>query len=1553
MGKDGEMNGIELSEALAIDERATARAAEQVDDETLSKDPGEADAISEGVERRPIPHGAVIIHTPEETIWEALSGHGPDFKRLPRSEWDLLLGIASTAFAGILQGELGRLVQQDKRSVPKRTDSLVEKGYAAKRTTSIRGMKTSKLWLKALAPKLPQESLMKTEGSMDMVFSRTHLVDNLEPVPWHSRWSQDIIDYSALASTVMALCKSWEVIRLNDLKAKLGVIGKRWQMKIVSKLCRFLNARGAIQYVAARLENRVFKDCIRFERDMTARDWSMYLATGKRATKSDSRATAESKTDAAVGVGSTAISDRALQTQITAHCPIWDQDIPFVVGVERILRHFGLDGSYNLHFCFLTMGVHFTRYISSITSALSVADVQPIHLSHLAVHCEHQRQGKIASFRYFQKPLANGRSHSVSWLYSTDGATTGPPLIPYDKKNTLSRIIGLVCKDSSKTSTRQEQRHQADVTAANRNSEVQEFTPPKQVEPETTTESQLPAGRKRGRPKSTKLIAEQQSSSDTRAGLENRKWICEKCGGSWKNDIGLKYHVEKSKTPCNPNFVAAASNAKMPKTALTLGSQQLSIDESRSYQARGILYTKLLQKNPPPAQHRNRLAATPKPPIVLGDDCLNLDWKYPTLVPFAAVLPVHNISAKKRVQGGFLVGLTEPRGVASIRPRNRDSNIDQGLNRASAEATKTEQTQLVELPDISEYPELASDSEQATKGPSRTVAETIRALLERFQGALPGLPSLHTLILKHGAEFSLPQTATIADIETAIKKLIKSREIVTHWQRFRSKSGTIAKLQILTLPNIDFHSSVVASLVDEMKSVYPEPLYQPANTERVETAPPSTPSTRRSLGNGVAVLDAPVYAAQVDARRKQHVPDSNSPKSLKPIERILKGSKRDLSRGYSSPTTAKRSRQAKNNVYGLSVLIDVPSIMQSRGMTHNARLESSWLGKLVDGAKWKMDSSQKPPKQTLTWYRSESYSSSQREYGGFAKLIRECSHLEALHPALALNPRQTGHQLAFFTITGGTSRPLEDQTISWAPNAQFKQQSFMHAVDLHGSDEEYFDDELIPEERVPLQTLAHQQRSALATRRLKSIARYSRDTSKMDEILLASPLIHHEEVLAGFIAVRTLLGGSEKSIDWGILLQIFPDYSLIGLRQFWARARKDHASLIAKTTENFQHNVIDAFAANQLPLIDYDDIENYDWGRVVSWTAELFSRQRCAIPRSRQVLTQTYSLVDDELGEDDWKERFFHPQSSIFARFDAATSECAAVPVHPITPSANAKDMSIARSWIRAICITSDTVYSAQELRQQLDQLPVQTPNANAVLKLAVDELIKEKVICKAKRGPSQQKSYRLNESYLSLLAKLSQSQKFDEAASFKERLDISFRSKKSMRVPFSLDDGSTMALLNMQASGRIKVSGTNVPYIPLGFEPGNYESRKLSKSSFHFDVEVRPTTSYKYNEDIGPLKGIQHAAIPLKGPCGQLPQWVDIFQALNNARWQQILEAASFMLSTRGSMSLEGFRHALSPVLEEFEAKLVMQWGHDTGILRFENNQCHVAEWWWLIASK
>jgi hypothetical protein len=87
----------------------------------------------------------VRLFTTEHRMWQAVAGHSADFKQIPAMEFQALCVIASFREAGIAQPDLVQLTGQDKRSLPKRTDVLAEKGYIEKIPVFIKKHKTSLL----------------------------------------------------------------------------------------------------------------------------------------------------------------------------------------------------------------------------------------------------------------------------------------------------------------------------------------------------------------------------------------------------------------------------------------------------------------------------------------------------------------------------------------------------------------------------------------------------------------------------------------------------------------------------------------------------------------------------------------------------------------------------------------------------------------------------------------------------------------------------------------------------------------------------------------------------------------------------------------------------------------------------------------------------------------------------------------------------------------------------------------------------------------------------------------------------------------------------------------------------------------------------------------------------------------------------------------------------------------------------------------------------------------------------------------------------------------
>jgi hypothetical protein len=83
------------------------------------------------------------LHASQNRVWQALTGHSIDLKKVPNMEFILLSIIAAHGPEGVTQPELRRISKQDKRSVPHRTSELARKGYIVKGGVQAIGSRTS------------------------------------------------------------------------------------------------------------------------------------------------------------------------------------------------------------------------------------------------------------------------------------------------------------------------------------------------------------------------------------------------------------------------------------------------------------------------------------------------------------------------------------------------------------------------------------------------------------------------------------------------------------------------------------------------------------------------------------------------------------------------------------------------------------------------------------------------------------------------------------------------------------------------------------------------------------------------------------------------------------------------------------------------------------------------------------------------------------------------------------------------------------------------------------------------------------------------------------------------------------------------------------------------------------------------------------------------------------------------------------------------------------------------------------------------------------------
>ncbi|KAK3997685.1 hypothetical protein QBC44DRAFT_354693 [Cladorrhinum sp. PSN332] len=449
--------------------------------------------------------------------------------------------------------------------------------------------------------------------------------------------------------------------------------------------------------------------------------------------------------------------------------------------------------------------------------------------------------------------------------------------------------------------------------------------------------------------------------------------------------------------------------------------------------------------------------------------------------------------------------------------------------------------------------------------------------------------------------------------------------------------------------------------------------------------------------------------------------------------------------------------------------------------------------------------------------------------------------------------------------------------------------------------------------------------------------------------------------LATFIVVTTLLGGTNRVVDWGLMLRLMPDQTISQLRHYWCTLKKDRLTTIVSLTSKFRKAFLKAYENNELPPIDFNNILAYDWKGLIKWTIELDGNEKRTLPASRKAMEDQYTLSQVKHGDREWREAYYHPQRSVFNRFQDATSEALSLPVQHIPESKPTNDMIVAMAWTRALCVTPadpDTTEMVIEKRNSF--YPGKTgPEITALMEKAVEQLQRLGVISKSSTKWSNGRTWRFNTRLLDSLEKSAQEEKFVRAVEFKKYLDNGLRNSedKKMRVTYMTNDGMIMALLNMQATGRIRIETTGQPNVPMGHEPGNYETRKYPKKYLHFRLDIVPTETYQYDdgEELTDVRNrIMAAPPPTEGPGGAIPAWCDVFGKVDAERWLKYLSAVLITLASRGSMRAEELVKTLKPVIMMFEAELIYDWAEKLGLLKvqIEGTAPALMEWWWMAVE-
>ncbi|KAF1924163.1 uncharacterized protein M421DRAFT_424997 [Didymella exigua CBS 183.55] len=166
----------------------------------------------------------------QNRIWQALTGHGIDLKKVPTMEFILLSLIASHGTAGVTQPDLTAMSGQDKRSVPHRTDELCRKGYIEKRPVQSGKLRTSL----CVHQKFVSADHFLTSGKVEDVFQYKKFV------------------LSGFVHLLYNTLKDAGVVPTRDIRKRLNVPMTTWNKRAVQGALIRLDQTGMVKRFRAR-----------------------------------------------------------------------------------------------------------------------------------------------------------------------------------------------------------------------------------------------------------------------------------------------------------------------------------------------------------------------------------------------------------------------------------------------------------------------------------------------------------------------------------------------------------------------------------------------------------------------------------------------------------------------------------------------------------------------------------------------------------------------------------------------------------------------------------------------------------------------------------------------------------------------------------------------------------------------------------------------------------------------------------------------------------------------------------------------------------------------------------------------------------------------------------------------------------------------------------------------------------------------------------------------------------------------------------------------------
>ncbi|KAF7588591.1 hypothetical protein BBP40_005476 [Aspergillus hancockii] len=461
-----------------------------------------------------------------------------------------------------------------------------------------------------------------------------------------------------------------------------------------------------------------------------------------------------------------------------------------------------------------------------------------------------------------------------------------------------------------------------------------------------------------------------------------------------------------------------------------------------------------------------------------------------------------------------------------------------------------------------------------------------------------------------------------------------------------------------------------------------------------------------------------------------------------------------------------------------------------------------------------------------------------------------------------------------------------------------------------------------------------------------------------------------QRIMTAIVVVRALAGGYEgKIVDWTLVSTSFPDHEPDFIQSRGKYILGKHRLQLAKMQSDFQERFLEAYATGQVPAINYDALETYDWAGIVDWAnAQLDvpkSEKLPDLPATREQFDSVFELreelptVLDEIYQTTQTVTVNRKRALV-----ASVPFVVPIPNKNETPTFRKQHLSrmeVVKSWIRANVVTPEETYQPSEARSALSYM-------KSYIDMAIDSLTTERVISMGNRGRvTPGRNYDITDHFLFALGRKRhiESTQLRRAAKFKtQTLDPALQSERKFDVQYNAEDGDILAMINLAAERRVILKPRDPPADKYGLTDGGYMTRQMDKDKLRFAVEVHPVEGkYIYGNPIE--KKI--AAVP--PPCPpratnngdawvpeRIPLWCDIHGGFIKLLWELSIAAVVGCVASRPGINAAGVASMIKPAMGAWEIELLLKWMAEIGVVRQEGHTINgeagwaAQEWWWMI---